>query len=749
MNKIGSYNEISDESLWKVTNGFLNPKKPTAFDVDDAFQHWEGLYSKRILPNECDLSFELNNWLNTDSLDNDTIMCPVSKDELVKCINSLANNKATGLDDIPNEAYKILNSSSLEFVLFIINECLFSETCPKSWKFGVMTFIHKKGDKGDIKNYRPITLLNHFRKMLEAILWIRLRKWSEDNNIIALCQAGFRERRGCPEQTLVLQHAIDKAKYIKKDVWITFLDLKNAYDSVSHVGLLYKLMKIGLSPKFVRFIKDWLIGMKCSIFNDRFERFFTIERGVPQGSILSPFLFNAYINDLALNEEIHNLGVNLTGEYRIGSILYADDTALLSHSQNEAQTQLNIMCQWSLDWGLSIHPGKTEVMVFKFDKNYNKKKEPLCLGENIILNFCNSFKYLGIMFDKRSSTIGLQNLEKSKKKFNSLISLFSKYGNMDGNSLTRIFKSILRSTLIYGCEIFPVRREYEIFQRNIGKRILGTYSNISTRLVYAILGWWRLETFVSKNCLNFAQRVVNSNYKLARDCAREQLITNRDNFHFGWGDRIIKLLNHYEISLTYLNDNNSIKQYNRINLDFKVLLNEKCLSLESQYWNEDDKWSENVDCLSDRKESATNMVRFGKYFVNYGFQFVIDNYNPRDIEITKCYLCNNYNNNNYNDYMDCPSHVIFECNFEYSMESVKNTLCDSRESLKSLFLSCLEDVGVIFNWSNLRDYLICRNYDSKNKQNLNENISSILKLFGIFYRVRSIYRENILRTRMI
>ena len=73
------------------------------------------------------------------------------------------------------------------------------------------------------------------------------------------------------------------------------------------------------------------------------------------------------------------------------------------------------MCQWSLDWGLSIHPGKTEVIVFKFDKNYNKKKEPLCLGENIILNFCNSFKYLGIMFDKRSSTIGLQNLEKSKK----------------------------------------------------------------------------------------------------------------------------------------------------------------------------------------------------------------------------------------------------------------------------------------------------------------------------------------------
>lgn len=128
----------------------------------------------------------------------------------------------------------------------------------------------------------------------------------------------------------ILQILIEQIRGSKDDALITFIDYSKAFDSVRHHHLLDVMTKMGFPKHLVSLIAALYHGQKATIrWNNENCTYFNIEKGVRQGCILSPHLFNIYIEQIMREADIENMGIKIGGR-NITNLLYADDTALMS-----------------------------------------------------------------------------------------------------------------------------------------------------------------------------------------------------------------------------------------------------------------------------------------------------------------------------------------------------------------------------------------------------------------------------------
>ena len=194
-----------------------------------------------------------------------------------------------------------------------------------------MVPAHKKGDKQNLKNHRPISLLPVPGKIFKRILYNSMYEFFTESNLISPNQSGFKPGDSCMTQILSITHEIYKSFDDGREVQGIFLDISKAFDKLWHQGLLHKLKQNGISGKLFDVITDFLDFRKQRVvLNGQYSSWTGIEAGVPQGSILGPLLFLIYINDLS-----DDLATNVK--------LFADDTSLFSvvHNMNTSTTNLN------------------------------------------------------------------------------------------------------------------------------------------------------------------------------------------------------------------------------------------------------------------------------------------------------------------------------------------------------------------------------------------------------------------------
>ena len=349
----------------------------------------------------------------------------------------------------------VLRCSVIKFVIHQIKSPL-THIFNLSIKFGIFPDklkiskvipVHKANSKSNMNNYRPISLLPVFSKILEKIIQKRLNQFLHDNNILSSVQHGFIKLKSTTSATLNLtDHMLNSFDHNLFSVGV-FLDLSKAFDCVNHDILIHKLEHIGIRQTSLNLIKSYLSNRKQFVhFNNTNSSFKILTHSVPQGSILGPLLFNIYINDIK----------NSVNKLKL--VLYADDSCFYqSHHEihtliNLVNLELNFVNDWLTANKLTLNVKKSHYLIFSRQKTIPLDIPPVKINENI-LDLKQSTNYLGLNIQNNLKWDNhIDYLTNKLHKYNSI--LYLTRNCLTRSSLITIYNSIIYSCLTYSNAIW-------------------------------------------------------------------------------------------------------------------------------------------------------------------------------------------------------------------------------------------------------------------------------------------------------
>ena len=329
----------------------------------------------------------------------------------------------------------------------IISTSFSTGVYPDALKISKIIPIYKGGSNENVNNYRPISLLSIFDKIVEKIMHSRLYEFLIEHKILHPKQFGFRKNNSTSYALLEIsekiKETIDKNKYGCG----VFIDLRKAFDTVNHKILLNKMEHYGIRGTSLAWFNSYLFNRRQYVFiNGESSSLLNVSCGVPQGSVLGPLLFLIYINDLP------QISKNLN------FFLFADDTNIYleGDSPEKLEKQMNRglkkLQNWLIINRLSLNIDKTN---FVFFRPYNKplKKSITLLIQKKAIQEKNAVKYLGLLID--SGLTWKAHLENLSKKISKTIGLLYKirpYVSKD--ILKMLYYSLVYSHISYGIEVW-------------------------------------------------------------------------------------------------------------------------------------------------------------------------------------------------------------------------------------------------------------------------------------------------------
>ena len=209
------------------------------------------------------------------------------------------------------------------------------QQCPQDWKRSVFIPIPKKGNAKECSNYYTIALISQSSKVMLKILQARLRQYM--NCELPDVQAGFRKGRGIRDHTANIHWIIEKARKFKKNVDFCFIDNAKTSDCVDHNKLWKILKKMGIPDHLTCFLRNLYAGQGATVRTAHGTTdWFQIGKGVRQGCILSPCLFNFYAEYIMRNTGLEEAQSGIkTARRNINNLRLADDTTLMADSEEK------------------------------------------------------------------------------------------------------------------------------------------------------------------------------------------------------------------------------------------------------------------------------------------------------------------------------------------------------------------------------------------------------------------------------
>ena len=398
------------------------------------------------------------------SVENVLLFAPASEQYICRIVNKLKSKRSSGYDDISNVVTKDLINVIKVPLCMVFNKSLHNGEFPDLMKVARVIPLHKGGNKDVPGNYRPISLLPVFSKILEHIVYDHLVRHCTENNIIYSRQYGFRKDHSTSDAIAnfvgdALQ-AMDQGSMILS----VFIDLWKAFDTVPHSLILRKLEVLGVKGKELEWFISYMKNRRQSVVikNVTSEpKYMSI--GVPQGSLLGVLLFQLLINDLP-----NSLGF-------VSSILYADDTTLyltgrsLHFLRVKMQHDLGNLSLWLTANGLKLNVGKTKTMLFTSEGLTPNMSLEI---DGQVIDMVTHFKFLGILLDNKLSFENhYENLSKKLSSFHFIARKLHLI--LPEICLRTIYFAYFHANLIYGISLW-----YPLLKKSAQKALYVTQKRI-------------------------------------------------------------------------------------------------------------------------------------------------------------------------------------------------------------------------------------------------------------------------------
>ena len=327
----------------------------------------------------------------------------------------------------------------------ICNQSFQTGIFPNKMKTAKIIPIYKSGDKQLLTNYRPISLLSQFSKILEKLFVERLDCFIDKHELLSNNQYGFRTSRSTSMAVVDLVENISKATDNKQYTLGVFIDLKKAFDTIDHEILLKKMQRYGIRGLALSWLKSYLENRPQFVSLEGVESHTQhASFGVPQGSVLGPKLFILYINDIC--KALQNMKC----------VLFADDTSLYSSGADleqllhVVQKDLNILHKWFAINKLSLNISKTKFIIFG---NKMINTEIHLTINNIQIEQTNNTKFLGIIIDNKLTWKPY--IDTLKRKLSKTIAILYKMKSIiNKKSLQTLYRSLLLPYLTYCVEVW-------------------------------------------------------------------------------------------------------------------------------------------------------------------------------------------------------------------------------------------------------------------------------------------------------
>lgn len=308
--------------------------------------------------------------------DNDELDKDIEVWEVKAALQTINTRSAAGPDKVTNKALKNLNETAIEALTHYFNKCWSEGKLPRQWKTAKTILIPKPGKPPSIENLRPISLTSCVGKVLENVLMNRWQRYLEDSGLYPNSVIGFRGKLGTQDAMLLLKHEIvDNELGTQDNRAVLGLDIQSAFDKVRHSAILAQVSRLNMGRRTYEYIRDFLTDRTTKICAGDIE---LPEKqlgsvGTPQGSVISPLLFNLVMIGVANRlEKIED----------VRHTIYADDVTLWvtggcdGHIETVLQEAIDTIEDQLQGTGLVCSPSKSELLIIPPKGRGRRRPDP-------------------------------------------------------------------------------------------------------------------------------------------------------------------------------------------------------------------------------------------------------------------------------------------------------------------------------------------------------------------------------------
>jgi hypothetical protein len=398
----------------------------------------------------------------------DDNVSPITADEVTKALSTIKLDKSPGVDGVSTETLVFGKPSLLLPLTKLFNDMLKTGQIPKNLLHSNIILLHKKGDKSDIGNYRPISLVSHIYKTFIKVIENRIAGQLDRHQ--PPHQAGFRPGFSTTDHLHTLNQIIEKFTEYNIPLYLAFVDYTKAFDSVTHSSIVTALQNQNIDPIYINLINTIYNNSTADVKLQSSGPSFGIQRGVKQGDPLSPKLFTTILEEVfrSLAGAWEERGI-VVGDKRLSNLRFADDIVLFASSATELQQMLEDLSLASLQVGLKMNRSKTQAMT-----NSTKRRVEV---DGHIIHYVDEYIYLGqlVSFSNRQDKEIERRIENAWKSYWSMKELMK--GNLPLTLKRKLVDMCILPVLTYGAQTWSLtesqKSRLKVCQRAMERSILG------------------------------------------------------------------------------------------------------------------------------------------------------------------------------------------------------------------------------------------------------------------------------------